>query len=224
MTTQQERRVTLATGGVRFDEQGLVPAIVQDAATGSVLMLGWMDWDALAATERTREVHFHSRSRRRLWRKGETSGSTLHVVDLRADCDGDALLVRAHSKGPVCHTGAATCWGEYDAPPLSRTLSDLAALLRERRERLPPASYSAALFRAGREAMARKLEEEALELARAAVGETRERAISELTDLLYVMLVLATDLELTPEEVQRSLAEKKQAAARRTKAAREQVT
>lgn len=200
---------------IRFDDRGLVPAIVQDAATGSVLMLGWMDEEAVAATERTGEVHFHSRSRRKLWRKGETSGSTLHVVDLRADCDGDALLVRAHPKGPVCHTGAATCWGADTAPPLARTLSELAALLRERRRELPEDSYSATLFRAGRAAIALKLEEEALELVRATVGETRERALWELTDLLYVMLVLATDLEVTPDELAGSLAQKKRAAAAR---------
>jgi phosphoribosyl-ATP pyrophosphohydrolase/phosphoribosyl-AMP cyclohydrolase len=194
---------------IRFDERGLVPAIVQDAATGSVLMLAWMDREAIEATERSREVHFHSRSRGELWRKGATSGNTLHLVDMRTDCDGDALLVRAHPKGPACHTGDATCWGPDPAPTLSRTLSELAALLAERRRELPEGSYSAELFRAGRAAIAQKVGEEALELALAATTETRERAVSELTDLLYVMLVLATELELTPDEVVASLGEKK---------------
>ncbi|HKW77679.1 MAG TPA: phosphoribosyl-AMP cyclohydrolase, partial [Candidatus Limnocylindria bacterium] len=89
---------------VAFDEHGLVPAIVQDAGTGAVLMLAYMDREALDATLRTREVHFHSRSRGRLWKKGETSGNVLHLVDLAADCDADALLVRAHPAGPTCHT------------------------------------------------------------------------------------------------------------------------
>lgn len=200
---------------VRFDERGLVPAIVQDAATGSVLMLAWMDREAIAATERTRELHFHSRSRGELWRKGATSGNTLHLVDMRADCDGDALLLRAHPKGPACHTGDATCWGPDPAPLLSRTLSELAALLAERRRELPEGSYSAELFRAGRAAIARKVGEEALELALAATTETRDRAVSELTDLLYALLVLATDLELTADEVTASLAEKKRLAAAR---------
>ncbi|MEK7861199.1 MAG: bifunctional phosphoribosyl-AMP cyclohydrolase/phosphoribosyl-ATP diphosphatase HisIE, partial [Chloroflexota bacterium] len=176
---------------VRWDERGLVPAIVQDASTGSVLMLGWMDRQALDSTERTGDVHFHSRSREKLWRKGETSGNSLHVVDVRADCDGDALLVRAHPRGPVCHTGAATCWGDDPAPTLARTLSELAALLAERRRDLPEGSYTAKLFRGGRGAIAQKVGEEALELALAATTDTRERAVSELTDLVYALLVLA---------------------------------
>ncbi|MEA2662021.1 MAG: phosphoribosyl-AMP cyclohydrolase / phosphoribosyl-ATP pyrophosphohydrolase, partial [Chloroflexota bacterium] len=150
---------------VRFDERGLVPAIVQDAGTGTVLMLAWMDRDAIEATGRTGEVHFHSRSRDALWKKGETSGNTLHAVDLRIDCDGDAVLVRAHPKGPVCHTGSATCWGTDAAPPLAGTLSELAALLRERKRDLPDRSYSAELFKKGRGAIAQKVGEEALELA-----------------------------------------------------------
>ena len=194
---------------VNFDRNGLVAAIVQDATTGSVLMLGWMDQEALDATERTGDVHFHSRSRDALWRKGETSGNSLHVVDIAADCDGDALLVRAHPRGPVCHTGTATCWGDDPAPPLARTVSALAALLAERKRDLPEGSYTTSLFRAGRGEIAKKVGEEALELALAATTETRERAVSELTDLLYMTLVLAIDLGLTPDEITRSLAEKR---------------
>ncbi|CAN5206680.1 bifunctional phosphoribosyl-AMP cyclohydrolase/phosphoribosyl-ATP diphosphatase HisIE [soil metagenome] len=200
-------------GAVRFDERGLVAAIVQDAATGSVLMLAWMDREALEATLATGEVHFHSRSRAALWRKGETSGNVLHAVGVRADCDGDALLVSAHPRGPVCHTGAATCWGDDPAVPLARGLSELAALLATRRRDLPAGSYSAELFRAGRAAIAQKVGEEAVELAIAAVGTSRERAVAELTDLVYALLVLATDLEVTADEIGRSLQEKKSAAA-----------
>jgi phosphoribosyl-ATP pyrophosphohydrolase/phosphoribosyl-AMP cyclohydrolase len=200
---------------VRFDEHGLVPAIVQDAGTGTVLMLAWMDREALEATARTSEVHFHSRSREKLWKKGETSGNTLHAVELRADCDGDALLVRAHPKGPVCHTGTATCWGDDPAPPLARTISELAALLRERKRDLPAGSYSAELFRKGRGAIAQKVGEEAMELALAAVAESPERALSEFTDVLYALLVLATELGIDADAVARSLAEKKIAAANR---------
>ncbi len=203
---------------VNFDEKGLVPAIVQDASTGSVLMLGWMDREALDATERTGDVHFHSRSRDKLWRKGETSGNALHVVDVKADCDGDALLVRAHPRGPVCHTGTATCWGDDPAPPLARTLSELAALLAERKRDLPEGSYTAKLLKGGRSAIAQKVGEEALELALAATSETRERAVSELTDLLYMLLVLAIDLDLKPDEITASLVEKKRTSA--AKAAR----
>jgi len=201
---------------VRFDDRGLVPAIVQDAGTGSVLMLAWMDREAIEATERTGEVHFHSRSRDALWRKGEESGNTLHAVDLRADCDGDALLVRAHPKGPVCHTGDQTCWGDDPAPPLARTLSELVALLQERKRDLPAGSYSAELFRKGRGAIAQKVGEEGLELALAAVAETPERTLAELTDVIYALTVLAVDLGLTADDVVRSLGEKKVIARSRT--------
>ena len=205
------------SAAVRFDERGLVPAIVQDAGTGSVLMLAWMDQDAIDATVRTGDAHFHSRSRDALWRKGGTSGNTVHVVDLAVDCDGDALLVRAHPTGPVCHTGDATCWGDDPAPPLARTLSELAALIAQRRRDLPDGSYSAELFRRGRGAIAQKVGEEGLELALAAVSEPRDRALSELTDLVYASLLLAADLELTADEVARSLADKKTAAATRAR-------
>ena len=201
---------------ISFDAGGLVPAIVQDAATGAVLMLGYMDREAVEATLRTREVHFHSRSRQRLWKKGETSGNVLHLVDLRLDCDADAMLVEVHPAGPACHTGSATCFGPANHQSLARFLSELAALLRQRRRALPSGSFSAELFRGGANAIAAKLVEEANETAAALRGEGRERTLSELTDLLYVMLVLATHLELAPDEVRASLEEKRrQAPARR---------
>lgn len=204
---------------VRFDGRGLVPAIVQDAATGAVLMLAYMDREALEATVRTREVHFHSRSRGRLWRKGETSGNLLHLVELDLDCDADALLVRVHPAGPACHNGEATCFGPAE-DTLAAFLSRLAALLRERRRALPQGSFTADLFRGGAGAIAAKLREEAEEAAAAYEGEGRDRAIAELTDLLYVMLVLATDLEVTPDEVRASL-EAKHAAVGARRAERE---
>jgi len=206
----------LSLADLTFDERGLIPAIVQDAATGTVLMLAWMDREAIDATERTGEVHFHSRSRGALWRKGETSGNTLHAVEVLPDCDRDTLLVRAHPMGPVCHTGSATCWGADPAPPLARTLSELAALLAARKRELPEKSYSAELFRKGRGAIAQKVGEEALELGLAAVSESHERAVSELTDLLYSAMVLATELGIGADEVSRSLAEKKLIAQRRS--------
>jgi phosphoribosyl-ATP pyrophosphohydrolase/phosphoribosyl-AMP cyclohydrolase len=204
------------SGEVHFDERGLVPAIVQDAATGTVLMLAYMDREALDASLRTREVHFHSRSRGRLWRKGETSGNVMHLVELVPDCDADALLLKVHPAGPACHTGAATCFGPINANDLGRFLSELAAMLRQRRRDLPASSYSAELFKAGPDAIADKLVEEAAETAAALRGEGRERTISELTDLLYVMLVLATQVEATPDEIRASLEAKgRQAPARR---------
>jgi phosphoribosyl-ATP pyrophosphohydrolase/phosphoribosyl-AMP cyclohydrolase len=198
--------------GVAFDETGLVPAIVQDASTGAVLMLAYMDREALEATLRTREVHFHSRSRGKLWKKGETSGNVLHLVDIRADCDADALLVKAHPAGPACHTGDATCFGPVNARDLGRFLSELAGMLTQRKRDLPEGSYSADLFRAGPDAIAAKLVEEANETAAALRGEGRARTISELTDLLYVMLVAVTDIGATPDEIRTSLEEKRAAA------------
>ena len=198
---------------ISFDGAGLVPAIVQDAATKGVLMLAYMDREAVEATLRTREVHFHSRSRDRLWKKGETSGNVLHLVDLRLDCDADALLVEVHPAGPACHTGNATCFGPTNGESLARFLSELAALPRERRRDL---SFSAELFKGGAPAIAAKLVEEANETAVALREEGRERTLSELTDLLYVMLVLATHLDLRPDEIRASLEEKRrQAPARR---------
>ncbi len=196
---------------VKFDERGLVPAIVQDAGTGAVLMLGYMDAEALEATRRTGEVHFHSRSRGVLWRKGQTSGNVLHAVRVDVDCDGDALLVQAHPRGPVCHTGAATCFAQTNDESLGRFLSELAATLRQRKRDLPADSYSAELFRGGKPAIARKLVEEAVETALAYQVEPRERALSELTDLVYAAIVLATDLGLSADEVRASLVQKRAA-------------
>jgi phosphoribosyl-AMP cyclohydrolase / phosphoribosyl-ATP pyrophosphohydrolase len=200
---------------VAYDAAGLVPAIVQDAATGAVLMVAYMDREALEATLRTREVHFHSRSRGRLWRKGETSGNVLHLVDIVADCDADALLVKVHPAGPVCHTGDASCFGPVDAQSLGRFLSELAALLAQRKRELPEGSYTAELFRGGREAIAAKLVEEANETAAALRDEGRVRTVAELTDLLYVMLVVATEIGATPDEIRASLAEKRASASTR---------
>jgi phosphoribosyl-ATP pyrophosphohydrolase/phosphoribosyl-AMP cyclohydrolase len=201
---------------IAFDDRGLVPAIVQDAATKAVLMLAYMDREAVEATLRTREVHFHSRSRGRLWKKGETSGNVLHLVDLRLDCDADAVLVEVHPAGPACHTGSATCFGPVNEASLTGFLSELAGVLRQRRRDLPKGSFSAELFAGGAPAIAAKLVEEANETAAALRLEGRDRTLSELTDLLYVMLVLATHLDLRPDEVRASLEEKRrQAPARR---------
>ena len=212
MSADRASRTPFDANVVAFDERGLVPAIVQDAATGAVLMLAYMDREALAATLASREVHFHSRSRGRLWKKGETSGNVLHLVDLVADCDRDTLLVKAHPAGPTCHTGDATCFGAVNEKDLGRFLSELAAILGQRKRDLPAGSYSAELFRAGSDGIAAKLVEEANETAAALRGEGRERSVSELTDLLYVMLVALTEIGASADEVRASLEEKRAAA------------
>jgi phosphoribosyl-AMP cyclohydrolase / phosphoribosyl-ATP pyrophosphohydrolase len=157
----------------------LKAAIVQDARTDRVLMLGWMNEEAERLTRETGEVWFWSRSREQLWRKGETSGNKLCVEELRSDCDGDALLVRAAPAGPTCHTGSASCF----APALWRTIAQRAA------DR-PAGSYTAGLLNAGVGACARKLGEEAVEVTVAALDETDDRVVEEAADLVYHLYVL----------------------------------
>jgi phosphoribosyl-AMP cyclohydrolase / phosphoribosyl-ATP pyrophosphohydrolase len=157
----------------------LKPAIVQDSASGRVLMLAWMDEEAERRTRATNEAWFWSRSRERLWRKGEMSGNVLAVDEMRDDCDGDAILLRVTPAGPACHTGSTTCF----APELWRTIAERAA------ER-PSGSYTASLLEAGIGACARKVGEEAVELTVAALDEGDDRVIEEAADLVYHLYVL----------------------------------
>jgi len=170
-------------------------AIVQDARTDRVLMLGWMDDEAERRTRETGEVWFWSRSRERLWRKGETSGNTLAVRELRDDCDGDALLVRAEPAGPTCHTGSVSCF----APALWRTISQRAA------DR-PEGSYTAELLAAGVGACARKVGEEAVEVTVAALDESDDRLVEEAADLVYHLYVLLAARGLDLSQVEDALA------------------
>jgi phosphoribosyl-AMP cyclohydrolase / phosphoribosyl-ATP pyrophosphohydrolase len=169
-------------------------AIVQDADSGSVLMLAWMDDEALRLTRERGEAHFFSRSRDRLWRKGETSGNTLAVVELREDCDGDAILLRVHPAGPACHTGSMSCF----APWLWRVVAERAA-------KRPEGSYVTALLAQGAGAAARKVGEEGLETALAGAGESNERLVSELADLWFHSYVLLAARGLDPAAVEREL-------------------
>jgi phosphoribosyl-AMP cyclohydrolase / phosphoribosyl-ATP pyrophosphohydrolase len=154
-------------------------AIVQDAATGRVLMLAWMNDEAERLTRETGEAWFWSRSRNELWHKGATSGNTLRVVELRDDCDGDALLVRVEPAGPACHTGSVSCF----APELWRTIA-------ERASTRPEGSYTTQLLDDGVGAVARKVGEEAVELAVAALDESDERVVEEAADLVFHLYVL----------------------------------
>ncbi len=170
-------------------------AVVQDAGTGRVLMLAWMDDEALRRTLQTGEVHFYSRSRRALWRKGETSGNTLAVEELRDDCDGDAILLRVRPNGPACHTGSVSCF----APALWRTIA-------ERASERPEGSYVARLLGGGVGACAQKVGEEAVEAALAAVAEDDERLVAELADLWFHSYVLLAARGLDPAMVEDELA------------------
>jgi phosphoribosyl-AMP cyclohydrolase / phosphoribosyl-ATP pyrophosphohydrolase len=172
----------------------LQAAVVQDADSGRVLMLAWMDGEALRLTRETGEVHFFSRSRNRLWRKGETSGNTLAVEELRNDCDGDAVLVRVRAEGPACHTGSVSCF----APWLWRTI-------RERAETRPEGSYVAKLLDGGPGACAQKLGEEGVEAALAVASEDDERVVSEIADLWFASYVALAARGLDPADVEAEL-------------------
>jgi phosphoribosyl-AMP cyclohydrolase / phosphoribosyl-ATP pyrophosphohydrolase len=206
-----------ATPEVRFDAEGLVPAVVQDAADGRVLMLAYMDAEALAATIETGEVHFHSRSRGRLWRKGESSGNVLRLVDLSLDCDGDALLVAADPAGPTCHRGTRSCFDRDGAPAESATqgfawLETLWSTIASRAAERPAGSYTTSLLDGGVDVTGRKVTEEATELLLAAKDDaisstpaTHEALAREAADLLYHALVLLAERDLPPATVMDTL-------------------
>ena len=198
---------------VRFGPDGLVPAVVQDATDGRVLMLAWMDAEALAATVDTGEVHFHSRSRDRLWRKGETTGNVLPLVDLSIDCDADAVLVTADPVGPTCHRGTRSCFDANGEPGERATqgfawLETLWSTIASRAAERPSGSYTTSLLDGGVDAAGRKVTEEATELllaakndATASTTETRDAMAGEAADLLYHALVLLAERDLPPSAV-----------------------
>jgi phosphoribosyl-ATP pyrophosphohydrolase/phosphoribosyl-AMP cyclohydrolase len=209
---------TSAIPDVRFGPDGLAPAVVQDVVDGRVLMVAWMDPEALAATVSTGEVHFHSRSRDRLWRKGETSGNVLRLVALAVDCDGDALLVTADPAGPTCHRGTRSCFDPDDAPA-ERAIEGFAWLetlwstIAERRATRPEGSYTTSLLDGGVDVAGRKVTEEATEVLIAAKDDaaaesagsgrdaTRAALADETADLLYHALVLLAERDLRPSDV-----------------------
>ncbi len=179
---------------------GLVPAVVQDAQTNTVLMLGYMNAEALAATRASGLVTFFSRSKQRLWTKGETSGNALSVRQVLLDCDQDAILIKAIPAGPVCHTGDDTCWGERNQP--QHFLPELSGIIRQRKTDAPEGSYTAKLFAAGIPKMAQKVGEEAVETVIEALGHDRNLFLNETADLLYHLLVLLAAKDVALEEVE----------------------
>jgi phosphoribosyl-ATP pyrophosphohydrolase/phosphoribosyl-AMP cyclohydrolase len=183
---------------LRFDAAGLIPCIVQDALSGRILMFAWMNAEALQLTRDSGEVVFWSRSRGELWRKGATSGNVLRVHEMRADCDGDVLLVRAMPAGPSCHTGRESCFyrdldGTELPPPAAGFLDELADVVEQRRASTPEQSYTARLFAKGRFKIAQKVGEEGLETAMAGVAQEDDRLIDESADLLFHLLVLLNE-------------------------------
>jgi phosphoribosyl-ATP pyrophosphohydrolase/phosphoribosyl-AMP cyclohydrolase len=200
------------SGEIRYDEQGLVPVVAQDAGTGEVLMLAYASHEAVEKTLETGEAHYYSRSRGELWRKGATSGNTQKVVDVRLDCDGDALLYRVDPAGPACHTGERSCFFTSlasrggDVPDLGRTLGRLAGTIAGRHREMPEGSYTAKLLERGTGYIAQKVGEEAVEVVVAALE--GERLAEESADLLYHLLVLLEGQGVGAEEVARILDER----------------
>ncbi len=184
---------------------GLVPAIIQDASTRKVLMLGYMNQESLKKTTDTGLVTFYSRSRQKLWTKGETSGNYLKLVDIKVDCDNDTLLIQAKPEGPVCHTGSDTCWGDTNEASPLMFLTQLQDFIEKRHEEMPEGSYTTSLFRDGLNRMAQKVGEEALELVIEATNGTEERMIYEGADMLYHLIVLLTSKGLRIEDLAREL-------------------
>lgn len=168
---------------------GLIPAIVQDAMSGKVLMQGYMNEEALAKTKETGMVTFFSRSKDRLWTKGETSGNFMEVVSIAGDCDGDSILVKANPRGPVCHTGSDTCWDEENT---SKTgfIDQLRAIIKDRKNNPSDKSYTASLFAKGINKVAQKVGEEAVEIVIEAKDDNKELFLGEAADLLFHYLVL----------------------------------
>ncbi len=192
---------------LKFDANGLIPAIVQDAHSGEVLTLAYMNAESLRRTLESGETWFWSRSRNELWHKGATSGNTQRVVEMRYDCDGDALLVRVIPAGPACHTGEHSCFYRQvpDAPtenPVPRfSLAGLYQLIRARQENAPSGSYTAQLFAEGLPKIAQKVGEEAAETLVAALAQDDRRLIEEIADLTYHILVLMAARGLQPQDI-----------------------
>lgn len=192
MTTLEIKNLDFAKTST---QAGLLPAIIQDAETKAVLMLGYMNVDAVNQTVTHKKVVFWSRTRAKLWEKGETSGNWLEVVSMNTDCDGDTILIQAKPHGPTCHTGAYSCFG--DATVDITFLQKLYALIQQRQRERPADSYTTALFEQGLPQMLAKVAEEAAEVRHAAQAETRQRLTEESADLLYHLLVLLVEKKVT---------------------------
>ena len=191
----------------KFNAGGLIPAVVQDAQTREVLTVAFMNEEALRLTVERGETYFWSRSRQKLWHKGETSGNSQKVIRVRLDCDDDTVLVEVEPLGPACHTGAYSCF--QVEPGLESVLKDLYALIEQRKEERPEGSYTTYLFNSGLDKILKKVGEEATETIVAAKNSESERLVSETGDLLYHLLVLLVERGVQLEEVTRELKERR---------------
>lgn len=194
---------------LKFDEKGLIPAVVQDFFTKRVLTVAYMNAESLDITLQEKRTCFWSRSRQELWRKGETSGNVQHVVSVTADCDGDALVVEVIKEGPACHLGTDSCFTNllFEDETVQRfTLQALYELLQQRNAERPEGSYTTYLFQKGREKILKKVGEECTEVIIGAMKNSREETIYEISDLCYHVLVLMVEMGLTPADVRAELA------------------
>ena len=204
-----EQEINTIVDKVKFDKDGLAPVLVQDYVTHEALTLAYMNAESLRITLAEGRTCFWSRSRKCLWRKGETSGNTQRVVALRLDCDGDALVAEVKKAGPACHTGAESCFGEElyrDAELAPFSLSDLLAVIRGRKEQPKGGSYTTYLFEKGREKILKKVGEECTEVLIAGAKDDRAETVYELGDLVYHAMVLMTEMDISLEELVRELA------------------
>ena len=196
---------------LKFDKDGLIPAVVTDADSGKVLTLAYMNRESLAISLEKKLTCFWSRSRQELWLKGETSGNYQHIVSITADCDGDALVVKVHKDGPACHLGTDSCFSrpllqseEEETEPFS--LDTLYELLLSRKKELPEGSYTSYLFQKGLDKILKKVGEECTEVIIAGKGGDRAETVYETADLAYHVLVMMVELGITPEEIRAELA------------------
>ncbi len=194
---------------LKFDERGLIPAIVQDARTREVLTLAYMNRESLTKTLDTRQTWFWSRSRNELWHKGATSGNTQDVVDLVADCDGDAIVVLVNPAGPACHTGARSCFELDQAEDIGSLLAQLYALIESRQRERPEGSYTTYLFDKGIDKILKKVGEESAETIIAAKNDETEPLVAEVSDLIYHLLVLLVQRGVSLDQVRDELAQRR---------------
>lgn len=194
---------------LKFDERGLIPAIVQDARTREVLTVAYMNRESLARTLETRQTWFWSRSRNELWHKGETSGNTQEVVDLVADCDSDAIVVLVNPAGPACHTGARSCFDLPQSEDLGGVLVQLYELIQSRQRERPEGSYTTYLFDKGIDKILKKVGEESAETIIAAKNDDTKPLVAEVSDLIYHLLVLLVERGVSLEQVRDELAQRR---------------
>lgn len=194
---------------LKYDEKGLIPAVVQDFYTGEVLTVAYMNKESLKITLEEKMTCFYSRSRKKLWRKGETSGNKQHIVSIIADCDRDALVVKVIKDGPACHLGTESCFNEFlygDKSKQPFSLEQLYSLLAERNRLRPEGSYTTYLFEKGKEKILKKVGEECTEVIIGAMKDSKEETIYEISDLCYHVLVLMNEMNISIDDIKKELA------------------